>query len=95
MSRPKEKYAKFRKTDTEKIELSPHPFENEVLGTAFITLCGATTFRGQITPANFEYSVDENDVLEEGQPIGISRNGQVLYWENEQVIARDGSQRNY
>lgn len=46
------------------------------------------SFRGERMPESFEFSVDEDSELAEGQQIGTSRMGQKLYWSQGMVIAR-------
>lgn len=58
-------------------------------------------FRGEHFPLNFYFTVTENEVLTEGQLIGFVRPvldeydpGQLLYWEQGQVIARSVNRPN-
>lgn len=45
-------------------------------------------FRGQSIPTDFDIDVDENDYLEEGQKIGSTRSGGILYWLYNAVVSK-------
>lgn len=64
------------------------PLEDEVSGGRWVHENSIIFFRGQLLPSHFVFHVDEDDELEEGQVIGVSRWGQVLYWEQNSIIAR-------
>ncbi len=65
------------------------PFASELgENKTFLYSIVVQSFKCQPMPSNFEFHVEEYDVLEEGQVIGISRSGQVLYWEQGTVVAR-------
>ncbi len=91
MSRKKERASKnvgevaIRKV---KIEYSS-PFEGELTEDGkFLFSTFAHSFKGEPMPSHFKFKVSEDDELEEGQIIGTSRSGQVLYWEQGMVIAK-------
>lgn len=84
MSRPKEKYQPKPKENGVDV---PNPIENEVEAGVFRYVNQPVIFRGDKYPAHFELRVSDDDELEEGQVIGTSRSGQVLYWMQSMIIA--------
>ena len=63
-------------------------FEPELVDGQFKHKTRNTTFRGEKMPSTFNFTVNENDKLREGQQIGTSRTGQTLYWSQGSVISR-------
>lgn len=66
-----------------------NPWQDEVTeqGT-FKYAFAPVLFKGDMYPASFELHVQEYDVLEEGEIIGVSRTGQVLYWLHNMIVAK-------
>ena len=86
----KEKYAHLRKKDRGETPTDySNPMENEVGDDGkFIFGAAVNVFRGLPLPSHFDINVFEDDELEEGQVIGTSRLGQVLYWIYNSVVAK-------
>lgn len=85
MSRPKEKYQPKPKEEG-KVE-PPTPLEQEVDNGKFRYGSKPVLFRGYAYPAHFELTVSDDDELVEGQVIGTSRLGPVLYWLQSMIVA--------
>lgn len=64
------------------------PSDNETINGKFIHTTGMKLFRGQKLPSHFNIYASDSQELSEGQEIGRTRFGQILYWINNQVVAR-------
>ncbi|NCS97981.1 MAG: hypothetical protein GW762_05310 [Candidatus Pacebacteria bacterium] len=65
------------------------PMEEELDSNGrFIYATAAVMFKSFAYPSNFEINAQDYDVLQEGELIGTSRSGQMLYWINNMIIAK-------
>ena len=62
------------------------PGSSEAVDGKFVHPAGAQDFMGQPLPTTFH--LDNIEEPKEGQVVGSSINGQTLYWEQGQVVAR-------
>lgn len=70
------------------IEVPHLPVDDECKDGRFIHATGMKMFRGQKLPSHFRITVSDTDKLSEGQEIGRTRFGQVIYWINNQVVVK-------
>lgn len=64
------------------------PFEDKLNNQRFFEPTDPIFFKGMMLPANFQIQVSDDVMLSNGQVIGNTTDGQILYWSNGQVIAK-------
>lgn len=65
-----------------------HPPSSELKDGKFVHPIYDVHFKGVHYPSTFVFEISEDAELKDGQRIGHSLDGQVLYWSQNQVVAR-------